>query len=138
MCDVHNDSCGIHGICSINNTCVCSLHWVTVNANMPCSYARYDQVMLVAIHILFGYTGVSAFVIGWFEYGLLLITSCMFACSISIHMYTHERRGDLHVPHVWIVLYIATIMVHIITYVVVLALLIYHCVDTMGVHCAKY
>ena len=134
MCD-HNISCGIHGLCSINNTCVCTDMWATVYTDTPCMYKRHDRVFLIVLHVLFGYTGVSAFILDWTLYGLLLLTSFSLTCVSAIQSSWYDQANTIHVPECWSVLYILFIMVNIISYAIVLVLLIYECVDGMGVKC---
>ncbi len=76
-------NCGINGQC--RNTkdgfmCACDSGYYSMEENNPCAVKGESQTVMAVIWYLFGWTGASAFVLGWTSLGVSTLLTCCGGC----------------------------------------------------------
>jgi hypothetical protein len=77
----HNETsdCGIHGQCRIsgnNRFCHCDGRYVSLEIDKPCDAKGANQMVLLIMWIMFGWTGGSMFGLGLSLFGTLVLLMC--------------------------------------------------------------
>lgn len=76
-------NCGINGQC--RNTpdgfmCACDSGYYSMEENSPCAVKGESQTKMAVIWYFFGWTGASAFVLGWVALGVSTLLTCCCGC----------------------------------------------------------
>ena len=134
-------NCGINGQCRNAKDgfmCACDSGYYTMEKNNPCSVKGESQTVMAIIWYLFGWTGASAFVLGWTALGVsTLLTCCCGCCFVNISK--NESIGEDK--------RVCSFIVGLASYIACVALWIYvavmissgsKCVNNKGVPCDKW
>lgn len=97
-CQNITSSCGEHGECRVSEQiCKCDNGYFSMKIDEPCAEKGESQTVMAVIWYLFGWTGASAFVLGWTALGVsTLLTCCGGCCGITISKidtYSDKTRG---------------------------------------------
>lgn len=135
-CLNESSDCGIHGQCRIsgeNKLCVCDGRYVSIEMDKPCAVEGANQLVMLIMWILFGWTGGSAFGLGLTLLGTLVLL--LFCCGTCFRGAAENnidnKKGALYnIIHIMSLLSCAGLWIY--------ALVIMStnkCVDSRGVPC---
>ena len=82
-CLNETSNCGLHGQCRIsgeNKFCHCDGRYVSLEMDKPCAVKGANQLVMLIMWIMFGWTGGSMFGLGLSLFGSLML--CLFCCGI--------------------------------------------------------
>tara|TARA_Y100000591_G_scaffold331882_1_gene367214 strand:+ start:175 stop:849 length:675 start_codon:yes stop_codon:yes gene_type:complete len=79
-CQNSTSDCGKNGVCRQDSFCHCDSGYFSLDINKPCAKKGKSQTLLALLWYPFGYTGVSAFLLGWTTLGVSVIMT--FCCGI--------------------------------------------------------
>ena len=98
ICVNETSNCGINGQCRVTGNgsyCKCDRGYHTVDSFKPCNVKGESQLSLAVLWYIFGWTGASAFVLGWIWLGVgTLVTFCCGCCCISNATDSKTNRSD--------------------------------------------
>lgn len=130
--------CGMHGQCRIsgeNKFCQCDGRYVSLEMDKPCAVEGANQVVMLLMWIMFGWTGGSMFGLGLSLFGSLML--CLFCCGICCRAAgegTGESKSNLRCEYIIIaaLMFLAGFGLWIYGLVIMST---NKCVDSRGVPC---
>lgn len=139
-CQNVTSNCGIHGTCRIsgpNKFCNCDSGYATLVLDKPCDAKAESQTLMAVLWYLFGWSGLSAFVMGWVGLGVGIL--CSFCCGCCCIAQGKREDGDSNTRG-------AQVCFGGICYIACFGLWIYgavmlstnNCVDKHGVKCKSW
>jgi hypothetical protein len=140
-CQNATSDCGIHGSCRLsgpNPFCNCDDGYFSLELDKPCAEKGETQATMAVLWYLFGWSGASAFVMGWVGLGVaVLLTFCWGLCCCAS---AKEDKGNSRIPGeckltCGVAGYLACFGLYI--YVAIM-LSTSNCVDKYGVPCKSW
>ena len=140
QCYNETSNCGFNGQCRVAGEvsfCKCDDGYYSMELDKPCEAKGKSQSLMAAMWYLFGWTGGSAFALGWISLGVwTLMTFCCGCCCLAKSK--DEKQSDIKRA--------AMTVFGFMNYVALFGLWIYvavkistsSCVDSDGVPCKKW
>jgi hypothetical protein len=79
-CVNETSNCGFNGECKSSGPvkiCKCNDGYSTIDINHPCDAKGEAQTKMVFFTFLFGWSGVTCFMLGWTTWGIVMLVTCL-------------------------------------------------------------
>lgn len=92
-CHNSTSNCGKHGKCIVSNNnkiCHCNEGYYTISLDKPCESKGKSQTLVAILWYTLGWSGVSAFILGWTAFGVSILLTC--CCGVSCITLSYNNR----------------------------------------------
>jgi|SaaInlStandDraft_5_1057022.scaffolds.fasta_scaffold79894_2 hypothetical protein len=127
--------CGFNGECKQNGpvyVCKCDSGYSTIDITAPCGAKGESQAKLALLTYFFGWSGATAFMLGWTAWGVSVLMLCCCGSCCVVRGKDNENGGMLLFGWICIIAYCGVWLYLAIT------ISLNNCVDKKGVACKSW